>query len=78
MAINAIVAEVSEPGYNDYSESEPPEEDGRPDGEPAPTTMNTPRMLPPWVHNQTLDDRSLLGMTWFVIFALTIVDKVLR
>lgn len=74
MSLDDVVAEV-ESRYFRQPAGSAPEEDGRPDPEPQPTSLSTPDMLPPWLHTQTLMARSstsillvvsLIGLLWYI------------
>lgn len=58
MPVNALIAERH--GGADPTGSEPPEEDGRPDSAPPETSLRTHRMMPPYIHNQRIAERSAL------------------
>lgn len=78
MPINAIVSEVAERQTATPVESgNAPQMGGQPTGEPAPTTMNNGSMLPPYLHNQTLDDRSALMLLGTVLGVIGMVRQVM-
>lgn len=75
MPINDIVAEVdSRHTASPVEQGNAPADNNAPEGEPAPTTMNTgDSMLPPYLHIQTFDRRgalmtvaTVLGLVGFV------------
>jgi len=78
MPINDIVAEVASRNTATLVETQhAPDEDGRPDGEPSPTTMQkSDEMLPPYLHIQTLDSRSGLMMVATVVTLVGFVWQV--
>lgn len=68
MPINDIVAEAADSGGAELIESgNAPEEDNAPDGDPEPTHMNTGPMLPPYLHTQTLSNRSAVVLVGTVL-----------
>jgi len=75
MPVNDIIAEI-QPKPNNRKDKAP-EEDGRPDTEQKATTMRTPRMMPPWVHNQTLTDRSVITLIGTVLSILGLLRRVI-
>lgn len=78
MPVNDIIAELSVPG-NGPDAGEAPSDDGRPDPDSSQaTTMRTPRMIPPYIHNQTLSNRSALALVGTVASLLGALSWVTR
>lgn len=76
MPVNEIVAEATG-GTSPVERTEAPEDDGAPSGKPEPTTLNTPRLMPPYIHNQTLDNRGALMMLTTVLTLIGLVQTVM-
>lgn len=76
MPINEIVAEaIQNPEVVEHGNA--PEDDGTPVDEPQPTTLNTGRMLPPYIHNQTLDNRGALLLVGSLLGIVNLVQHLL-
>ena len=75
MPVNEIIAEIQPTSTNKKQKA--PEDDGRPDPEAKETTMRTPKMMPPWIHNQTLTDRSVLTLVGTVLSILGLLERVI-
>jgi len=75
MPINDIISEI-QPTANNLKEKAP-ENDGRPDTDKEATTMQTPPMIPPWIHNQTLTDRSVITLIGTVMGVLGLLRRVI-
>lgn len=72
MAVTQIQREVEEQEKELAGESAP-EDDGRPNVEAGPTSHDTPEMLPPWLHVQSIRPRaellllvSIIGVLWLI------------
>lgn len=78
MPINDIVSELAARQSTSVVEREgAPTDDGAPAGEPEPTTMNvTDPMLPPFLHNQTLDKRGAVVLVGTVMALVGLIHKV--
>ena len=74
MPLNDIIAEL-EPTATSVTETTPPK-DGHPDpDENVETTLRTPRLMPPWIHNQTLNDRSMWSLVGAVLSLLGLIKR---
>lgn len=58
MPINELIAERY--GGARPTGERPPQDDGRPDQSLPETTLRTGRMMPPFLHNQLIEERSAL------------------
>lgn len=76
MPVNDIVATL-QPRADPVESKDLPEDDGRPDpDEQKETTLRTPRMMPPYIHNQTIGDRSMWELAGVVIGLYGLLKKV--
>ena len=74
MSLAAVISDVV--SGTTPLEGDAPEDDGRPDDEPEPTTLNTPRMVPPHIHNQDSMNRSLVTMVATAMTILGFIEMV--
>lgn len=58
---------AAQKGADPMSDGDAPKDMNAPTGQPEPTTMNTPDMIPPYIHNQTVGNRSA-----YVLFAMVL------
>lgn len=77
MPINDIVSEMASRTAAEPIQREGAPEMNAPAGEPEPTTMNTRRMLPPYLHNQTLDSRSAFMLLGTVLGLVSLIRQVM-
>jgi hypothetical protein len=71
--ISDVIA--TQEGATIRSDGNAPKAMNAPTGEVEPTTMNTPDGLAPYIHNQTLADRSALALMGTVLVLIRILEK---
>ena len=74
MSLSAVISDVRA-GTTPFT-GNAPEDDGRPSDD-EPTTLNTARMLPPYMHNQEAGTRSFLGLVGTVLSIYWLLSKVI-
>lgn len=75
MPLGEVIAQIDE--AEPSSDGNAPEEMNAPTDVPSPSTMDTPPMLPPYIHNQTLDDRSLLVIGGSALTMVGVLERLL-
>jgi hypothetical protein len=74
MPLNDIIAGIQP--TPSASGGSAPEKDGRPNpNKQEETTLRTPRLMPPWIHNQTLNDRSMWELVGAVLGLLGLIKR---
>jgi len=75
MPVNEIIAEITPEPTTRKDKS--PQNDGRPDTEQKETSFRTGYMMPPYVHNQTMGNRSLITLVSAVLTVLGMIRRVM-
>ena len=77
MPVNDIVATL-QTSADPVEQTQPPKNDGRPNpDEKQETTLRTPRLMPPYLHNQTMGDRSMWELVGLVLGLYGLLKKVI-